>query len=229
MSKLPDLRVLIAEDEANLAKLLARQIESLGLTVVGIASDGEMAVTLTERLRPDILVLDLGLPKKHGLQVAREVLGRRFIPVVVVTGQAAGNLIEQAAELGVFAYVVKPFEEHEVHAAITIALTQYSKIRLLQDEVGSLRDALETRKLVERAKGILMDRFGLSEGDAMRRLQKESKDRNIKLAEIARALVTAHETFTAIGDRQPSRLPKDSPQAFPLTADSVSRACSRPG
>jgi len=200
MTKLPGLRVLIVEDDTNLARLVARQIEHLGLTVVGIASDGEKAVALAEALTPDLLLLDLGLPKKDGLQVAQEILGHRFIPVVVITGQVANGLAEQAAELGVFAYVVKPFQAHELEAAVTIALAQYSRIRLLQDEVGTLQQALEARKLVERAKGILMTRFGLSEGDAMRRLQQESKDRNLKLAEIARMIVTAHETFTALDE-----------------------------
>jgi hypothetical protein len=126
--------------------------------------------------------------------------------VVIITGQVARGLVEQAAELGAFAYVAKPFEGHELEAAITIAFAQYSRIRLLQDEVGSLHEALEARKLVERAKGILMDRFGLAEGDAMRRLQQESKDRNLKLVEVARALVTAHETFTALDQkRKPNR------------------------
>ena len=96
------------------------------------------------------------------------------------------------------AYLLKPFQEQELEAAITIAFAQYSRIRMLQDEVGSLQEALEARKLVERAKGILMDRFELSEGDAMRRLQQESKDRNVKMAEIARALITAHEAFSPL-------------------------------
>ncbi len=203
---LAGLRVLIAEDDTNLAKLLARQVEALGLTAIGIASDGEKAVALADVLTPDLLLLDLGLPKKNGFQAAQEILRHRFIPVVIITGQVARGLVEQAAELGAFAYVAKPFEGHELEAAITIAFAQYSRIRLLQDEVGSLHEALEARKLVERAKGILMDRFGLAEGDAMRRLQQESKDRNLKLVEVARALVTAHETFTALDQkRKPNR------------------------
>lgn len=202
MTKLPNLRVLIAEDDTSLAGLLARLIESLGLTVIGIAGDGEKAVVLAESLTPDLLILDLGLPKKDGLDVAREVLQRRFLPVVVITGRIGGGLAEQAAELGVTAYLVKPFESHELEAAIAIAFAQYSRIRLLQDEVGSLQEALEARKLVERAKGILMDRFGLAEGDAMRRLQQESKERNMKLSEIARAIVAAHETFKSLDDRR---------------------------
>lgn len=207
---LQGLRVLIAEDDTFLAKLLARQIEGLGLTMIGVASDGEEAVALADSLAPDLLLLDLGLPKKHGLQAAREILSRRFIPVIAITGQVRGDLVEQAAGLGVFAYLVKPFEEHALEAAITIAFAQYSRIKLLQDEVGSLNEALEARKLVEKAKGILMDRFGLAEGDAMRRLQQESRNRNQKLAETARALVTAHETFEALGERRGDRPPGGS-------------------
>ncbi|HLC40616.1 MAG TPA: response regulator [Methylomirabilota bacterium] len=204
--KLSGLRVLIAEDDTNLAKLLGRQLEELGLTVIGIAADGEKAITLAEALTPDLLLLDLGLPKMDGIQVAREILDQRFFPVVVVTGKTGNGVVETVAELGVSAYLIKPFQVHELEAAITIAFAQYSRIRLLQDEVGSLQEALETRKLVERAKGILMDRFGLSEGDAMRRLQQESKDRNMKLGEIARTLVTAHETFASLDkQREPTR------------------------
>jgi len=198
---LSGLRVLIAEDDVVLAKLLGRQLEEHGLTVIGIAADGEKAITLAEALAPDLLLLDLGLPKVDGIQVAREILRQRFFPVVIITGRIGNGIAETVAELGVSAYLVKPFEGHELEAAITIAFAQYSRIRLLQDEVGSLQEALETRKFVERAKGILMDRFGLSEGDAMRRLQQESKDRNIKLGEIARILVTAHEAFSALDGR----------------------------
>lgn len=209
MAELPSLRVLIAEDDTNLARLLASQVESMGLTAIGIAEDGQKAVMLAETLAPDLLLLDLGLPKMHGLEVAQEILSQRFFPVVVVTGLIASSIIQQAANLGVSAYLIKPFEEHELKAAITIAFTQYSKIRLLQDDVDSLTEALEARKLVERAKGILMDRFGLSEGDAMRRLQQESKNRNLKLAEIARTVVMAHETFATLdGHCDQRRSPK---------------------
>ncbi len=202
MTKLPDLRVLIAEDDSLLAQVLSAQIEGLGLTVVGVASEGAEAVTLAETLAPDLLLLDLGLPKKHGLEAAREILSRRFFPVIAVTGQAGRDLVERAAEIGVFAYLVKPFKEHDLEAAITLAFAQFSRIKLLQEEVGSLNEALEARKLVERAKGILMDRFRLSESDAMRRLQQEARNRNLKMAEIARSLVTAQETFSALGEGQ---------------------------
>ena len=211
MMKLSGFRVLIAEDDTNLAKLLARQLEELGLTVIGIAADGEKAITLAEALAPDLLLLDLGLPKMDGIQVATEILRQRFFPVVIITGKVGNGIVETVAELGVSAYLLKPFQAHELEAAITIAFAQYSRIRLLQDEVGSLQEALETRKLVERAKGILMDRFGLSEGDAMRRLQQESKDRNMKLGEIARIIVTAHETFSAL-DERPSPPQRCSPK-----------------
>ena len=202
MTKLPDLRVLIAEDDSPLAQVLSAQIEGLGLTVVGVASDGAEAVTLAEALAPDLLLLDLGLPKKHGLEAAREILSRRFLPVIAVTGQAGRDLVERAAEIGVCAYLVKPFKEHDLEAAITLAFAQYSRVKLLEEEVGSLTEALEARKLVEKAKGILMDRFKLAESDAMRRLQQESRNRNQKLAETARAIVTAHETFSALGEGQ---------------------------
>jgi response regulator NasT len=195
------VRVLIAEDDTNLAKLLGRQLEGLGLTVIGIASDGEKALALAEALTPDLLLLDLGLPKMNGIDVAKEILRQRFFPIVVITGRTGNGLAEKAAEIGVSAYLLKPFQEQDLEAAVTIALAQYSRIRMLQDEVGSLQEALEARKLVERAKGILMDRFELSEGDAMRRLQQESKDRNVKMVEIARTLITAHEAFSALGEK----------------------------
>lgn len=204
MAKLPDLRVLIAEDDHRLAQILSAQIEGLGLTVVGVAADGEEAVALAEALAPDLLLLDLVLPKKHGLEAAREILGRRFIPVIAITGHVAGGFIERATEIGVFAYLVKPFEGHALEAAIAVALAQYSRVKFLEEEVGSLTEALEARKLVERAKGILMDRFKLAEGDAMRRLQQESRNRNQKLAETARAIVTAHKTFENLGEGRKS-------------------------
>jgi response regulator NasT len=106
----------------------------------------------------------------HPATLSIGAFGVNPIGSIAITGQVRGDLVEQAAGLGVFAYLVKPFEEHALEAAITVAFAQYSRIKLLQDEVGSLNEALEARKLVEKAKGILMDRFGLSEGDAMRRL-----------------------------------------------------------
>jgi response regulator NasT len=203
--KLPSLRTMVAEDDVALARLLVDHLEVLGLTVAGQAHDGEEAVLLARSLEPDLVILDLKMPKRNGLQVAQEILSERFIPVILLTGHVEAAFVEKAAELGVMGYLTKPFDQRSLYASISVALAQHAQIRTLQEEAGSLREALETRKLVERAKGILMDRFGLDEEAAMRRLREESRNRNLKLGEVARSLIQAHETLTKVGGspRQP--------------------------
>lgn len=199
--KLPNLRTLVAEDEAAVARLLVKQLASFGLTVAGQARDGDEAVALAGSLRPDLIILDLKMPGRDGLEAAREILQERLLPIILITGHVESEFVERAAELGIMGYLTKPFDSRALYAAISVALAQYAQIRLLRDEVGSLREALETRKLVERAKGILMDRSGLSESDAMHRLRQESRNRNLKLGEVARAIILAHETLTGTGKK----------------------------
>lgn len=201
--KLPSLGTVIAEDEEALLRLLADQLESLGLIVVGQARDGEEAIVLTRSLRPDLVILDLVMPKRDGLEVAKEILSERFVPIILLTGHVEPAFVEKAADLGVMSYLPKPFDAKTLYAAISVALARYAQLRLLQDEVGSLREALESRKLVERAKGILMDQFALSEAEAMRRLRDESRNRNIKMGDVARALILAQETVGGIEKEQP--------------------------
>ena len=191
--KLPNLKTLIADDEAALLRILVSNLETLGLTVIGQAKDGVEAIALARSSRPDLIILDLKMPKLDGFQVAKEILSERFLPIIFLTAYVEPEYMEKATELGVMGYLLKPFNTKTLYATISVALSQYHQLCLLQEEVGSLREAIEARKLVERAKGILMEKFGLTEAKAMSRLREESRNRNIKMVEVARAVILVED------------------------------------
>lgn len=191
--KLPNLKTLIAEDEEALRRVLVSNLESLGLIVIGQAKDGAEAIALARSTQPDLIILDLVMPKLDGFQVAQEILSERFVPIIFLTAYIEPEYMEKATELGVMGYLLKPFNTKTLYATISVALSQYNQLRLLQEEVGSLREAIEARKLVERAKGILMEKAGLSEAKAMSRLRAESRNRNIKMVEVARAVILVED------------------------------------
>ncbi|HHV62770.1 MAG TPA: response regulator [Firmicutes bacterium] len=190
------LRVLIAEDESLVAMGIRAQLESLGYEVVGEAADGAEAVSLCERVRPDVVIMDINMPRMDGVEAARAISERCPTPVVILTGYSDRELVERAADAGVFAYLVKPVDEHDLGPAIEVALARFDEERRLAAEARSAREALEARKLVERAKGILMDRLGLGEAEAMRLLQKKSRDQNKKLVDMARQIIEADKILS---------------------------------
>jgi AmiR/NasT family two-component response regulator len=186
-------RVVVADDESIVRMDLREMLESLGYLVVGEAGDGESAVHLARELKPNIVIMDIKMPGMDGIEAGRVLTEERISPVLLLTAYSQHDLVERAKEAGVMAYIVKPFHEADLAPAIEVALRRWQEFRSLEKEVEDLKEALETRKLVDRAKGILMDTQGLSEADAFRRIQKTSMDQRKPMKEVAEAIVLAHE------------------------------------
>lgn len=192
------MRVLIAEDEAIIRMDLREMLTEEGHEVVGEARDGAEAVELCERLKPDVVFMDVKMPGTDGLTAARAIGEARMAPVVMVTAFSQAGLVRDAAEAGAMAYIVKPFTKSDILPAMEVAVSRFAEMRVLADEVADLGDRLETRKVVERAKGLLMAK-GLSEPEAFRRLQKLAMDKRRTLREIAEAVVLAGEAEAGEG------------------------------
>jgi two-component system, response regulator PdtaR len=169
-------RVVIAEDEALIRLDLKEMLEEEGYVVVAEASDGEQAVALTEAHRPDLVVLDVKMPRLDGISAAERIAGARLAPVVVLTAFSQRELVERARDAGAMAYLVKPFTKADLMPALEMAMARFDELIALEAEVGDLRERLETRKLVDRAKGLLQARRGLDEPAAYRWLQRASMD-----------------------------------------------------
>jgi AmiR/NasT family two-component response regulator len=190
-------RVIVADDESIVRMDLREMLESLGYLVVGEAGDGESAVHLSRELKPSIVIMDIKMPGMDGIEAGRILTEERIAPVLLLTAYSQQDLVDRAKDAGVMAYIVKPFHEADLAPAIEVALRRWSEFRALEREVEDLKEALETRKLVDRAKGILMDTQGLSEADAFRRIQKTSMDQRKPMKEVAEAIVLAHEAGKA--------------------------------
>ena len=182
-------RVVVAEDEAIIRLDVVEILREAGFDVVGEAGDGEAAVQLAEELRPDLVVMDVKMPVLDGISAAERIGRSGIAPVVLLTAFSQRELVERARDVGAMAYVVKPFSGDDLLPAIEIALSRYEQIRALEQEVGDLTDRFETRKRVDRAKGLLMQQMGLSEPEAFRWLQKASMDRRLTMREVADAVV----------------------------------------
>jgi len=185
------LRILIADDESLRVMSLKGQLEALGHKVVAEASNGKEAVHLAEELRPDLAILDIKMPEMDGIEAAQKISAARAIPIILLTAYSERELAERAASANVSAYLMKPISEQDLLPAIALAMSRFKEFKSLHQEVDDLRDALETRKLVERAKGILMRRLNLTEEEAFRRMQRRSQNENKRLGEIAQAIITA--------------------------------------
>ncbi len=186
-------RVLIADDDAVIRMDLKAMLEELGHTVVGEADNGEAACYMARSLKPDLVILDVMMPKVNGLEAAAAINGERIAPVLMLTAYSEAQMIEDATRAGVLAYLVKPFRRQELQPAIEIALARYRELLALEGELDSLQDQIETRKIVGRAKAILMERHGLAEREAFRRLQAQSLSMNKSLREIADAIILTEE------------------------------------
>lgn len=185
------LRILIADDESLRVMSLKNQLESLGHKVIGEASNGKEAAHLANELKPDLAILDIKMPEMDGIEAAETITRERPIPIILLTAYSEQELAERAASANVAAYLMKPISENDLLPAIALAMSRFKEFQALHREVDDLRDALETRKLVERAKGILMRRLNLTEEEAFRRMQRRSQNENKKLGEIAQAIITA--------------------------------------
>src|SRR4051794_16165389 len=182
-------RVLVAEDEALIRLDLKEMLEEEGYDVVGEAGDGEQAVRLAEELRPDLVILDVKMPVLDGISAAEQIVGQRIAPVVMLTAFSQRDLVERAVEAGAMAYLVKPFAKSDLIPTIEVAISRAAQLAALESEVGDLTERLETRKVVDRAKGRLQADHGLSEPDAFRWIQKTSMDRRTTMRAVAEAVV----------------------------------------
>ncbi|MCE1179546.1 MAG: response regulator [Micrococcales bacterium] len=168
---------------------LAEMLTDAGHEVVGQASDGQQAVDLARELTPDLVIMDVKMPELDGISAAEVIGQERICPVVMLTAFSQKELVERARDAGVMAYIVKPFTASDVAPAIEIARSRWQEVKALESEVADLSDRLETRKAVEKAKGVLMKQLGLSESDAFRWIQKTAMDRRLGMREVADAVI----------------------------------------
>lgn len=184
-------RIVIADDEALIRMGLRAMLEEAGYRVVGEASDGKRAVELVARLRPDLVFLDVKMPEMDGLAAAARIQEIRPTPVVLLTAYSERELVKQARQAGVLAYLVKPIKEEDLVPAIEVALARFADLQRKDERIGELEDQLQTRKLVERAKGVLMQREGLSEEEAFRRIQLEARRTRRTMRQVAQEILEA--------------------------------------
>jgi response regulator NasT len=190
---MPDIRILISDDEALIRMDLKEMLTNLGYLVVGETGDGTTAVNLAQQIRPDLVIMDIKMPGTDGITAARILTQQDVCPVLLLTAYADRDLVEKAKEAGVVGYLVKPVREADLAPAIEIALQRFLEFRALRQQVQDLKETLETRKIIERAKGVLMDAYGLKEAEAFRRIQKLSMDTRKSMREIAEAILLAKE------------------------------------
>ncbi len=187
------LRVLIADDESIRLLSLRAQLAALGHQVVAEASTGDEAVILARSTQPDLAILDIKMPIMDGIEAAEQITQSRPLPIILVTAYAESQLVERAARANISAYLMKPVAKEDLLPAITLALARFREFQAMRQEVADLREALEARKVIEKAKGILMRRLDLTEDEAFRRLQRQSQEGNRKLAQVAEAIVVADQ------------------------------------
>src|ERR1700678_3445917 len=188
------LRVVIAEDEALIRLDLKEMLEEEGYSVVAESGDGESAVASVASLRPDLVILDIKMPVLDGISAAERIAEGRIAPVVILTAFSQRDLVERARDAGAMAYLVKPFTKADLVPAIEMAVSRFAEIRALDTEVDTLRERLEVRKLLDRAKGLLQSEHGLSEPAAFRWIQKTSMDRRLSMRAVAEAVITGSVT-----------------------------------
>jgi response regulator NasT len=206
-------KVLIADDEKPVAAGLKGQLDSLGYDVVAVVNDGHHAIEVCRRTLPDVVLMDIEMPGLDGLSAARQIVRDPGTPVVILTAHGHPNLIDQAVEDGVLYYLLKPVTSPSLHAALQVAVARARELRELRENVNSLELTLRERKLIERAKGILMARRNLSEADAFRLLQRQSQDRRMPMAKLAESVVQADELLESA---QPApETPRRDPGAPP--------------
>ncbi len=190
------LRIAVADDESEMRDYFQDTLGALGHEVVGAAADGTELVELCQSADPDLAITDIKMPDMDGIEAATRIRDHRPVPVILVSAFHEPELIERALQDHVLAYLVKPIKQADLETAIALAMRRFQEFQALHQQADDLRQALEDRKVIERAKGILMKRADLDEPDAFRRLQKLSNDKNQKLVEIAKMIVTAEEAMS---------------------------------
>ena len=186
-------RIIIADDESIIRMDLREMLSNLGYLVIGEVGDGRSAVNLARELRPDLVIMDIKMPDMDGIEAAKILTEEKIAPVLLLTAYSQQELVDRARIAGVVGYLVKPFRETDLSPAIEVALARFTEFTTLEKEVGDLKKALETRKFVDRAKGILMDTQSLTEAEAFRKIQKMSMNTRKPMKEVAEAIILAHE------------------------------------
>lgn len=189
----PHRRVLIAEDEALIRLDLAEMLREEGYQVVGEAGDGQEAVELAESLKPDLVIMDVKMPRRDGIDAAAEIAAKRIAPVVVLTAFSQRELVEKARDAGAMAYLVKPFSITDLVPAIELAFSRFQEIAALEREVANLGERLETRKLIERAKGLLQAEHAMTEPEAFNWMQRAAMDRRTTMKRVAEVVLETLE------------------------------------
>ena len=183
-------RVVIAEDEAIIRLDLRETLEEEGYEVVGDCGRGDEAVALVKKIIPDVVILDIKMPVMTGLEAAKLITETKICPVVMLTAFSQREIIEQARDAGALAYLVKPFQKSDLVPAIELAIARFAEMQALSGEVAALGAQLEIRKLVDRAKGILIDKYAMNENDAFTYIQKLAMTERVKMGEIAQRIIS---------------------------------------
>ena len=185
------LKAIIAEDEQLTRTIIRARLEKLGHTVVAEAEDGLQVVEAARLYRPDVVILDIKMPNMDGIEAARIILAENPCAILFLSSFDEEELVQQASEAGALAYLLKPFRKEDLGPALEIAMSRFRQIQSLSKEIDNLKDTLESRKLIERAKGILMDRHGMSEDEAFKRIHFQARNQNKKMKDIAQSIITA--------------------------------------
>jgi response regulator NasT len=186
-------RIIIADDESLIRLDLREMLISLNYDVIAEVGDGRAAVDLAKKLRPDLVIMDIKMPEVDGIAAAEELTREKIAPVVLLTAYSDQALVARAREAGVVGYIVKPFRETELMPVIEVAMARFDEFTSLEQELGDLKEALESRKVVERAKGVLMEVHGLRESEAFHRIRRTSMDSRKSMKEVAEAILLTHE------------------------------------
>ena len=189
------LKIVVAEDEYLILMGIKSNLESLGHEVIGEATNGHELIKIALEKKPDLIIADINLPVINGLEALKKINEKLFIPSIIVSGYDDEKLINEAKEIGVLGYLIKPVDESDLKASIEIAVSRFEDIKKLKEELDETKEALESRKTIERAKGIVMERLQLKEDEAMRFLQKKSRNSNKKLVEVANEIIEADKAF----------------------------------
>jgi AmiR/NasT family two-component response regulator len=186
------LRIVIADDEPIIRLDLKKMLQDCGYDVVGEAGDGVKAIEAVRSLRPDVVILDIKMPEMDGIDAAKIITEEKIAPVLLLTAYSQLDLVNRAKDAGVYSYLVKPFKQTDLMPQIEVAVARWEAFLKIEEQANDLEDKLETRKSVDRAKGILMDQYGLKEQEAFRRIQVQSMNTRKSMREIAEAIIIAH-------------------------------------